>query len=1353
MHSDTLRRWRAGRVLATGAIAVVVACTPDISTKRNPPERGTLGQELYGVLCDRVGAQALREDLTGASFRQLCHPAVGAFADSVDTRLLPPLAGGGITNPTRAHAIARIEALARRRADLIAALDATFPDIRVPAKNLKDGDPTRTCNPAGDDRFINELSDLLDRLQAQGLYTDGTLPASTESLGRLFNAFQADGDFQSVLARLEARKGYRPPDLAVGAARPLLGYPRLRDLNNATLRLISADSNPFNPNPPRDASGKRIPEPGAAYGQLSKLLEIAHEELRTAEADPPVDPLVVTRDVALGREVLSRPRTNAEMLQEIALVQDLLLGGGSPQYIVRRDRRGLALVALVNGSIPAPFVDRDGDKLADVDELGQFVTTTGTPAPTPFPAPDEKTGTSRDGFGRATADGRLLHEYIDTSHTLAAALLDDLKPLANPDPSQQHETLMDSLAGLQPLFGSRDGSNRTSRVYRPPNASPVSVAYDAFHPEDSPLLDLVYAAGQIMGDRTNDDTLALVRQLFAEHPHDLARLVSAALKAKDIANHHPEATLSPTSVFWDEMIAVAVRIAQVPGLLEDVFAAMGSDDALPVGKILANQMKYKDLVSYDRGFGRPDCVQFENGSCLNAQPLSYFPGPIAGINLSRGGRAFPEPTPHNPVPEWYQLVDRGQPDTGTNRSFFQRYIQLIHDSHGAATCNKQDSRLYIHNLCSPTAGCMDTEYPLTPAPAMECEIFRIRDVAKFYLDAIVGQAQNYLRMDFLRTSQSVQLFEDSSGIHGFWPTAQGQDTRPRPQYLNRLVFFDLANDSPSPGDLNYLTNHFISFLAGPNVGTSVCPERSIPDPYALLCPPFCPTDMDADGMIHGLRTCASGDWLAQRDNNILFAFEQVVNFPDGTMDTTYRALRPLVSAFVNRGQEELFISLLEVLNRHWQDDRGVLCRAESPPGCECDPMDRTVPPDGRPPMYGPRYCSQDGLVRSEPMLSEILATDLLPALANLNKILAGIIVQHCNAVDPTTHLCTSHTPMSGVAVLAESTRALIDPARNAGLTDRRQHQTTTWNDGSTVVPQVTPLYLVTDAIKAMDQVLAAAPDRKAQWERARSQLVDEFLEVTQNSGVFSFARRGLPRIVTTSVDVIRAQLLAKCPTSFTPPFFPCDWARNQIVSDLSDAVQGPLFAATQDLTEAIRQDQPARTETEKLLQYLFDSSSEVRPALLASLADVLQLANDQADYIPLLHALAPAVASSFIDETGARQTSLVDSQTALLTRAAGRAFNPDNVEICSLEVDPNEVLTTVLRQTVTPITLPGKVPQTPLEIFLDVISDVNRAEPGQTDKLKLLDYASIFEQVGDFLLSKDHGMEQFYEIVRQGSGR
>src|SRR5579883_1975167 len=116
------------------ALACSLGCTGDLDTSRVTPPRGTLGEELFGVVCDRVGAQSLHEDISGASYRGICHRrADGTFADSVDQTLLPALADGqpdtmGSAVPLakqqqdRAYGVARVETLGKHRGDLVAAL-------------------------------------------------------------------------------------------------------------------------------------------------------------------------------------------------------------------------------------------------------------------------------------------------------------------------------------------------------------------------------------------------------------------------------------------------------------------------------------------------------------------------------------------------------------------------------------------------------------------------------------------------------------------------------------------------------------------------------------------------------------------------------------------------------------------------------------------------------------------------------------------------------------------------------------------------------------------------------------------------------------------------------------------------------------------------------------------------------------------------------------------------------------------------------------------------------------------------------------------------------------------------------
>jgi hypothetical protein len=124
MRKRALRTRRALGLSALGGVVFVSACSNDFDTTRTPPTRGTLGEEMYGILCDRVGAQALHEDMTGESFLAMCHKTTdGKYVDKVDVSRLPPLVDGAIgadgkpmtlqqQQDDRARAIARIETLA-----------------------------------------------------------------------------------------------------------------------------------------------------------------------------------------------------------------------------------------------------------------------------------------------------------------------------------------------------------------------------------------------------------------------------------------------------------------------------------------------------------------------------------------------------------------------------------------------------------------------------------------------------------------------------------------------------------------------------------------------------------------------------------------------------------------------------------------------------------------------------------------------------------------------------------------------------------------------------------------------------------------------------------------------------------------------------------------------------------------------------------------------------------------------------------------------------------------------------------------------------------------------------------------
>jgi hypothetical protein len=1378
------QKLRLGLLSGPSLILLATACS-DFDTTRATPPRGTTGEELYGVICDRVASEALREDLTGASYVGVCHKdSTGAYADAIDVSKLPPATdnlttvdGGTETVDqqvaNRTYAINRIGALVRDRAALIEAFDNTFPNVLVPAKDITNPDPTKTCDPATGDLAVQKMSSLLSDMLGRftPLYDDGTIPSSTESIARLANAFQASPDAQTALQHFSARNGYRPLAIALGLIRPIVAYSQFRDFSAQSLKLFSSDSDPYNPNPQYDSNGHRIQTPGSAYAQLSALMAASHEELRTSTADPILPTLTVTADPMIGHDVLSRPRSDLEVMRQLFYATDPTYNSGAttPSYITQRDSRGVAIVPLVNGKVPAPFVDANNDGLADIDATGNFVTTTGTAAPAPFFSLDLDTPdtTPRDSFGRALVGGQTVYSYLDTSHLFSAQLITDTKPLVDPVATDNHETLMNALDGAWVLFGDRTGPTGSSKTYSPdPNAlndwaiahpdgtpappgtgtSPVVLQYNGFNTNSSSLLDLAYAIGNILGDKSTDDTLAYTKSLMANNTTQVARVAGAALAWKAIADKHPEAKdlHAPTSTFWDEMLANVEAIAKVPGLLEDVLRALGDPSVLggannvPLGTLYSNYMTYGDHISYDRN------------------------------NLN--GPAFNFTTNTNDLMK--TPVDRTKPDIGQDasktavfqRSAFARFLQAIYDTDGVTACNKSGAVLHAQGL--PLVGSADiyADFPYlgglgASTPFQECEVFKIPNLAKFYLDATIGKATLAFRPNVVVNgvigigASTVSTIEQSSGIglntndfDGFWDATSSKTFRPRPQYLNRLVYFDVEHDSPTSSGTNYLTNHFLTDLQGSyvgctdpskcGVGSAVCPERVIPDPCQgnSKC---VANDVDADGMVHGLRNCQQGDWLYQRD-------------PDATMVWEdfgfYSAMAPVVTAFANHNSEELLIAVLDTIYRHWQDAQGTTQ--------DCDPTDPT----------SLRYCAQDGFSTYEPLLSEAFLGDMLPALNSIEKTLETVTIPHCTAFDPKTNLCTATTTQDGITTLAATTRALFDEdqAQAINLRDRLGNTYGLKNDG-THTAQVTPIYLLTNALDHIDAEFAAYAKanptdtaRQTNWLSARSQLVDQFLKVNGATTTSTFANQAIPKFTPVLIDTIRAQLFANCPTSFAPPYPRCEWARTQLTQRMATTMGGPTFAGLVDVVDAIRADDHARQSTEALLSYLLDAAAQndAQTSVLASTADLLQLLQDDTNLVPLYHVLSEAAGASIKDQNGnVVQSSMVDSNLALLSLIAAYATDTNGVENCSREVDPDQVLNIALKNMVTPLPplADGLTRKTPLEVIMDVIDDVNRVAPDQTTKLAPPDYANISSNVSDFLIDKQSGLEQFYAVVRNGT--
>jgi hypothetical protein len=203
--------------------------------------------------------------------------------------------------------------------------------------------------------------------------------------------------------------------------------------------------------------------------------------------------------------------------------------------------------------------------------------------------------------------------------------------------------------------------------------------------------------------------------------------------------------------------------------------------------------------------------------------------------------------------------------------------------------------------------------------------------------------------------------------------------------------------------------------------------------------------------------------------------------------------------------------------------------------------------------------------------------------------------------------------------------------------------------------------------------------------------------------------------------------------------------------NLGDVVGGPTFAAIMDLLDAIRTSDTARLQLEQLLQYLLGpgTSPEAQASTMAASVDVLSILSDDTNLTPFYHAAADVLGAQVTDPNGSiKRRGLADAAIEVLAHVFATAHDSKGNELCSQEIDPNQAIASVLGNFVLPV---SSTQSSPIDAFIDVAADVNRAHPNLTTKLDGADYANIANEVSEFCLDPSKGLEQVYAVVREAT--
>ncbi|WP_428265013.1 hypothetical protein [Haliangium sp.] len=843
---------------------------------------------------------------------------------------------------------------------------------------------------------------------------------------------------------------------------------------------------------------------GGAHAALLAAAAGAAIELRNLEV--PADPADPNLFGNLATDLLLRERDE--------------LGTGTPSYVVTRDRRGVAVVEpLAGGTMPPPFADTDADGLADVDELGRFVDASGALAavPTPFPTDDpDPTGTRRDEFGRVIEDETSfapLYRYIDLDRTLLGNLSRDASALLDPN----RGTAIDLLRGLAPLLGPRA---EVTRDYD----NGESITFQGFDTTQAPLLDLTHAGLQVLRDPEIADTLDWVEVLLRDHPEapaQLAEAVVSALRTPDMLGDLGErAELEADSALLDDLVPVLTQILETPGLLEDLMVALEDPRVAELGAYFRDYMKYADQFGYD--------------ASAPGQPVVYLD---TGL----------------PADGFRTEVNRDGPNSGFNRSIFQRVLHLLADTNGVKLCNKQGAMFVFDDDGQIITPPYDDCDPDTPPETGRDALIQIDNLAVFYVQALTFARD--ANGDFFTRLHDA----DDSVDFGF---CDNSDTGTNSGEFVRKARLTFNWQSTTFETLS--SDEALQLLSGIN-GFGNCPTPQALNRVLFLDPRPASLAGVFDSVLN-----RHGQSIEDLHKGTLPAWE---------LGELFDLIQPLAQPFADHDAEQLFVDLLVVLHNHWP-------ARNSPDHQQADPD-------------GPGYAYASDLASFEPILVDVFDRGAL----------LGALVENA----PTLNAVTTGGK-STADILRGAGRFVLTALPE--LTTRQGAATITRPNGVEVT-ELAPWHLLAQSVTAVLDGIDASGARGEDFGDAVWNAVDVFARAEPNPDFdpnappdqqvprWRFVNPRVRGAILIMLDFLRERLAV-----YDADGTRDQWLSQDLPDDLEELLAGPMVGGASDLVDALNDNPDARQALEGMLHYSLDAGRdpEAFQTMVQTTADLAQLA-------------------------------------------------------------------------------------------------------------------------------------------------
>ena len=541
----------------------------------------------------------------------------------------------------------------------------------------------------------------------------------------------------------------------------------------------------------------------------------------------------------------------------------------------------------------------------------------------------------------------------------------------------------------------------------------------------------------------------------------------------------------------------------------------------------------------------------------------------------------------------------------------------------------------------------------------QCELFRVNNLAVFYLQS----------MAYAKNASGQYICETAAGAFDGTTTsatpegctAAGRRPRPKANFNYNWGTVVRSSIDVFGGD------EFLEDTVG------IAGMRTFPTPEALNRVLFLnPTPSYLTNIIDPLRD-REGDVYQTQHAGTLPVLEK---------DGLYAQIRPVVQAFADANAEQLMVDLLSVLHKHWATPNSTNHQTTAPTGAN--------------------YVWGSGAMKYEQLIGDILADGSL-----MQTLVATAPVMNAITVRGKTY----------PEILRATVQYLLTP--QATLADRLGRTTTTTADGRPVTA-LSPWHLLADAYRGKTARLGAAGAEGAAWGESVSELVDTLLRGAQVGTAWRWRNPRVRGVLDAALELTE-QRLAAHPT----PAARATWLGVELPADMHDLVTSPVFAGAADFIVSLQSEPTTRVQLDKVLQYLVSEAqaNESFVAALTSIADVAQLALDDADLAPILNIVGESIRAD---------RGWLEAHLEFVKRARG--------------ADTNRALARMM----TNLYSEDRPGRTAVGDLIDGLTEVLRARPYDDlgERLTAEDYASILGNVADFLDEEKRGLRKFIAIIK-----